>query len=446
MKQIIQNQRHFFNSNQTLDIHYRKLQLIHLYNQIQLFEPQILEALHLDLNKSYFESYETELLTVYQEIKYMLKHLDKLSAKQYKKTPLMLLPSSSYEVYQPYGCVLIIATWNYPFQLVMMPLIGAISAGNCCMIETSPYAPNTSKIIQKLLQVFNDEYIYVREGNEILTSTLLDEQFDYIFFTGSPTTGKKVYQKASMHLTPVTLELGGKSPCIVTKDANISLAAKRIVWGKLLNAGQTCVAPDYVLVHEDIKEELIHKMKKYIRLFYGKHPELNKEYPKIINEYHFNRLLKLADCTHNKQLLSIAPTIIEDATWDHTIMKEEIFGPILPIITYCDLDKVIHQIQSLPSSLALYAFSNNKQTIEKIMSQISFGGGCINDTIMHLANPNLSFGGVGQSGLGRYHGKQSFYTFSYCKSILKQSTRIDIPIRYAPYKKKLKIIRMLNKY
>ncbi len=445
MNQILNKQRNYFKSHQTLDIHFRKKQLITLYNQIQLYEPQLLEAIKLDLNKSYFESYETELLGVYQEIKYMLKNITTLSRKKYKKTPIIYAPYSCYEVYQPYGCVFIIATWNYPFHLAMMPLIGAISAGNCCMLHTSNYAPNTSKIIHQILNVFDEQYIYVSEGNEIDTNILLDEKFDYIFFTGSPTTGKKVYQKASIHLTPVTLELGGKSPCIVEESATIALAAKRIVWGKLLNAGQTCVAPDYVIVHESIKQELVSKIHQYITLFYGEHPHLHKDYPRIINQYHFDRLLKLTPCVHNADTLSIAPTIM-DANWEHPIMKEEIFGPILPILTYEHIDEVIEKINGQESPLALYLFTSNTQIENKIVNQIQYGGGCINDTIMHVANPNLCFGGIGNSGIGKYHGTHSFMTFSHQKSILKQSSIRDIPIRYAPYKNKIKLLKIINKH
>ena len=332
------------------------------------------------------------------------------------------------------------APWNYPFQLNVVPLIGAIAAGNCAILKPSAYAPHTAKLMEQMVsECFSKKHGAVVLGGREENTLLLEEKFDFIFFTGSTSVGKLVMEKASKHLTPVCLELGGKSPCIVDETANIPLAAKRIVFGKLLNAGQTCVAPDYVYVHNTVKEPLIYYMKQYLSNFLGSYPLDNPNYPKIINEKHFHRLLDLMDCQEiitggiGNERGQIAPTILDNVHPDSPVMQEEIFGPILPLLTYHDIEDVITWIRSRPKPLALYLFSNCKTTQKRILRSISFGGGCVNDTIMHLASQYLPFGGVGESGMGSYHGKQSFLTFSHQKSILKKSNHFDLPIRYAPY-------------
>lgn len=452
IKTIINSQKLYFSKEKTRDISFRKKQLEKLYKSIKQHENEILIALKSDLNKSAFEAYETEIGMVYEELKFMLKNIKNFSKPRRIKTPLMHFPSKSYQYQDPYGCVLIMSPWNYPFQLTLVPLIGAIAAGNCAVVKPSNYAKETSRVILKILSEFPQEYIAVVEGGRDVNNALLEEKFDYIFFTGSPLVGKLVMEKAAQHLTPMTLELGGKSPCIIDKTAKIDLAAKRVAWGKLLNSGQTCVAPDYIIVHESIKNEFINALKKYIEVFYGKNPEKNPEYPKIINKIHFDRLSELINNSENvyggktnSETYQIAPAIIDNCQWDSLVMKDEIFGPILPIISYNDFDEIIKQINSRPKPLALYCFTESKTIENKILKSVLYGGGCINDTVLHLANPYLSFGGVGESGLGKYHGKESFYTFSHTKSVLKRGTSSDINLRYAPYKDNLKLIKKILK-
>jgi len=452
IKTIVNNQKLYFSKEKTRDISFRKKQLEKLYKSIKQHENEILIALKSDLNKSAFEAYETEIGMVYEELKFMLKNIKNFSKPRRIKTPLMHFPSKSYQYQDPYGCVLIMSPWNYPFQLTLVPLIGAIAAGNCAVVKPSNYAKETSRVILKILSEFPQEYIAVVEGGRDVNNALLEEKFDYIFFTGSPLVGKLVMEKAAQHLTPMTLELGGKSPCIIDKTAKIDLAAKRVAWGKLLNSGQTCVAPDYIIVHESIKNEFINALKKYIEVFYGKNPEKNPEYPKIINKIHFDRLSELINNSENvyggktnSETYQIAPAIIDNCQWDSLVMKDEIFGPILPIISYNDFDEIIKQINSRPKPLALYCFTESKTIENKILKSVLYGGGCINDTVLHLANPYLSFGGVGESGLGKYHGKESFYTFSHTKSVLKRGTSSDINLRYAPYKDNLKHIKKILK-
>ncbi len=452
IKTIVNNQKLYFSKEKTRDISFRKKQLEKLYKSIKQHENEILIALKSDLNKSAFEAYETEIGMVYEELKFMLKNIKNFSKPRRIKTPLMHFPSKSYQYQNPYGCVLIMSPWNYPFQLTLVPLIGAIAAGNCAVVKPSNYAKETSRVILKILSEFPQEYIAVVEGGRDVNNALLEEKFDYIFFTGSPLVGKLVMEKAAQHLTPMTLELGGKSPCIIDKTAKIDLAAKRVAWGKLLNSGQTCVAPDYIIVHESIKNEFINALKKYIEVFYGKNPEKNPEYPKIINKIHFDRLSELINNSENvyggktnSETYQIAPAIIDNCQWDSLVMKDEIFGPILPIISYNDFDEIIKQINSRPKPLALYCFTESKTIENKVLKSVLYGGGCINDTVLHLANPYLSFGGVGESGLGKYHGKESFYTFSHTKSVLKRGTSSDINLRYAPYKDNLKLIKKILK-
>ena len=390
---------------------------------------------------------------VYDEINYMIRNVKKLSKPKKVRTSIVNFKSSGYIYKEAYGNVLIMAPWNYPVNLSLVPLAGAIAAGNCVILKPSEYSVHTSELIHKIIsQNFKDEYIKVILGDAKVSAEILDYKFDMIFFTGGTSIGKIVMNKASKYLTPVVLELGGKSPCIVDETAQIPLAAKRIVWGKALNAGQTCVAPDYIYVHKSIKDNLIKELIKNIENMYGRESEKCSYLPKIINEKHYNRISNLidkdkvvyggnSDCANNK----ISLTILDNVNFDDKVMQEEIFGPIIPIITFESLDEVIENVNERPKPLALYLFTTSKENENKIISSISFGGGCINETIMHLANSNLPFGGVGDSGMGSYHGSKSFYVFSHSKSILKKSNLIDIPMRYPSYDKSLSTIKKVLK-
>lgn len=452
-KTILEKQKAFFNSNVTKDIDFRIKNLKLLYQAINNYEDEILKALKTDLNKASFEAYASEVGLVLGEITFMLKNMRKFLKVNKVKTPLAQFLGVSKIYKEPYGNVLIIAPWNYPFLLSISPLIGAIAAGNCAIIKPSNHAGATSSLIKKMIdKTFDQAYISVIEGGREINQSLLDNHFDLIFFTGSQKVGKIVMEKAAKHLTPVVLELGGKSPCIVDKSADIKNAAKRIVWGKILNAGQTCVAPDYLLVDREVKSKLVLEIKKNIEVFIGSNSHKNPQYPKIINDKHFNRLNALIDSGQviyggqsNQNTRQISLTLMDNVGWDDKIMEEEIFGPILPIITYDDLDLVIEKIKSRPKPLALYLFTKSKKTENKILKEISYGGGCINDTVVHLATSYMGFGGVGESGMGSYHGQASIEAFSHSKSILKKSNWIDIPVRYPPYKNKLKFLKKIMK-
>lgn len=416
-------------------------------------EKELYQALADDLNKSEDEAYMTELGFLYVEIDLAIKSLKEWMEEEQVHTPLTHKGSKGYIYKEPYGVALIIAPWNYPLQLALGPVIGAIAAGNCVVIKPSEFSKATSSIISQMIQAtFESSYITVIEGAKEESEHLLKQYFNYIFFTGSTKIGKIVMKAASEHLTPVTLELGGKSPVIVDEDANIKLAAKRIVWGKFTNAGQTCVAPDFLYVHEKVKQKLIKSMKKYIVSFYKKNPLKNKNYVHIINSDHFKRLsgfLKKGTILHgggtDTEKLAIEPTLINDITWNDPIMKEEIFGPLLPILTFSQLGEVLGKIKTMDKPLAFYYFGNNKRTQDKIIEEIPFGGGCINDTLFHLANPHLPFGGVGSSGMGGYHGKHTFDTFSHRKSVLKQTNNFDVPLRYPGSKIASAIVKKVMK-
>ncbi len=451
MNEAVRKQRLFFEKGITKEVDYRIKNLKLLKQIILTHEAEILDALQKDLNKAPFEAYATEIGLVLEELEYIIKHLRNWAKPRKVKTPITHFLSASYQYTEPYGIVLIMSPWNYPFQLTIAPLIGAMAAGNCTIVKPSEYSSHTAEIIERLIcENFDESYITVVRGGREANKTLLDEKFDYIFFTGSVSVGKVVMESASKHLTPVSLELGGKSPCIVDESANLDMAAKRIVWGKYLNAGQTCVAPDYLLVHRNVKTELITKMRKYIEEFYGPDPFNNPDYPKVINDKHFNRLLGLfqnetivVGGQYNDQTHRIAPTILDKVTWDRPIMQEEIFGPLLPVLEFESLNDVIGIVNHHPKPLALYFFTQDKKREQYVINNTSFGGGCINDTVVHLATSYMPFGGVGDSGMGGYHGKASFDTFSHQKSILKKSTLFDIPLRYPPYKNKLKLLKFI---
>jgi len=442
IKETVRNQRDYYDTGATKDLSFRLRQLGLLKRAIQAHEQEIIDALRKDLNRDPFDAYAAEIGIVLEELNHLIRHLPKWGVKKRVRTSLANFLASSYIYPEPYGIALILSPWNYPFQLAMSPLTGAIAAGNCAVVKPSAYSFHTSKVIEKVIKVcFEEEYIAVVQGGREANQSLLDEKFDYIFFTGSVAVGKTVMEAASRHLTPVTLELGGKSPCIVDETANLKLAAKRIVWGKFINAGQTCVAPDYLMVHHSVKRKLIDEIKSVIESFYGPEAGGMESFPKIINEKHFNRLVRLMENEDillggnaDPSALKIEPTLADHVNWDSPLMQGEIFGPILPIMEFDDLAEVILEVNQHPKPLALYYFTGRKDREEKVLGDISFGGGCINDTVMHLASIYLPFGGVGESGMGQYHGKSSFDTFTHYKSILNKSNLIDVPLRYPGHK------------
>lgn len=441
MKQLVDKQRDFFQTQVTHSIAFRLKALERLEQGIKDMEQEIYAALKADLNKSSFEAYMTEVGMTLAELSFVKKRLKKWAMKQPVPTPLAQFPAVSFTMAEPYGVVLIMSPWNYPFMLCMEPLIGALAAGNCCILKPSAYSEAVSAVIVKLIKkVFPAKYVTVVEGGRKENTELLDQRFDYIFFTGGVTVGKLVMEKASRNLTPVSLELGGKSPCIIDETADIHMAAKRLVFGKFLNSGQTCVAPDYVLVQDTVEQELLLFVKYWIKKMFGDDPLQNPDYPKIINEKHFQRILGLlenekiaAGGRSNTQTRQIEPTVLSDVSADAPVMQEEIFGPILPILKFHSLNDAKKIITSHEKPLALYMFTTDVKNQEWIMNNISYGGGCINDTIVHLATSRMGFGGVGGSGMGSYHGKLSFETFSHRKSIVKKANWLDLPIRYQPY-------------
>ena len=449
---IISGQREFFSSGQTRSLKYRKEQLEKLTRWIKTHDEAILSALREDLGKARFEGYATEVGIVLDELRYVRNHLSAWAGDKRVPSPMKQFPSKCFRRPEPYGCVLLMSPWNYPFQLTAAPLVGAIAAGNCAIVKPSAYSPKTSSIIADMIgQCFPENYIAIVEGGREQNNALLTHKFDYIFFTGSISVGKNVMRAAAETLTPITLELGGKSPCIVDETANYHLAAKRIAWGKFLNAGQTCVAPDYLLIHKEIKDPFVRALAKCVSEFYGADPLACSDYPKMINEKHFDRVLGLIrdeevllGGTSNRDLLKIAPTVIDHVRSDSPAMGEEIFGPVLPIISFENLRQVVEQVTSRPKPLACYIFTNNKQNEGFLLDSLSFGGGCVNDTVVHLATSHMPFGGVGESGMGGYHGKASFDTFSHYKSVLKKSQMIDLPLRYPPYKEAyLKLLKKI---
>ncbi len=441
VQSAIAKQRTFFATGETKNYDFRLAQLKKLLDLIQGNDKLILEAVYADLSKPAIEAYGSEVLITLSEIKYAIKHLHKWMKPQKVGTPINLFPSSSYIYSEPLGVVLIVAPWNYPFALTIQPLIGAIAAGNCAILKPSEHTPHTSKAIAKIINDnFDPSFITAIEGGIETNQALLAEKFEHIFFTGGTAIGRIVMEAAAKHLTPVTLELGGKSPCIVDSECDLDVAAKRIVWGKFYNAGQTCVAPDYLLVQKNIKPVLIEKLVACVKNFFGDNPQQSPDFARIVNQRQFDRLVELLD--EGKILIGghsdrserfIAPTLIDEILPTSKIMAEEIFGPILPILEYDQISEAIAFVNNQPKPLALYLFSNNRQKQQKIGQEVSFGGGCFNDTIMHLGNPELPFGGVGSSGIGSYHGKATFDTFSHRKSILKNSFRFDLKWRYPPY-------------
>lgn len=450
---LVEKQRNFFLEGNTKPLSFRKKSLLTLKEGIKKYEKELIQALKDDLNKSEFDAYATEIGVVLSEISYVFKHFEKWAKPRKVPTPLTHIGSKGYIYPEPYGVSFIISPWNYPFQLAVAPLVGAIAAGNCAIIKPSEMTPKTSAVLAHFIKDhFPEEYIAVVEGGVETSQALLKEKFDYIFFTGSVHVGKVVMEEASKHLTPVTLELGGKSPCIVHEDANMEVAAKRIAWGKFSNSGQTCIAPDYLYVHENIKEKFLTSLKQSIIDLYGENPLTNDNITKIVNNKHFQRLIKyLEDGTIyfggkiDEINRKIEPTILTNITWEDEVMGDEIFGPILPVLTYTNLSDVIKEVKNHPKPLACYIFSERKTYQDEVLEGISFGGGCVNDTVYHFSHPHLPFGGVGNSGIGSYHGKSSFQTFSHEKSVLKQTTKFDIPLRYPNFPNGLKWIKKVLK-
>ncbi len=440
---VFLKQQEFFRSNVTKSLDFRIRQLKNLKEAITNNEKEIEKALKKDLNKPEFEVFVNETGLIIKEINFAIKNLKKWSKTKKVKTPMLHFPSKSYIYTEPYGVSLIISPWNYPLRLTIPPLIGSISAGNCTIIKPSEHSAYSSKLMADILNnIFDEKFVKVIEGKKDVSQILLRLKFDYIFYTGSSEVAKIVMKNAAENLTPVTLELGGKSPCIVDDGVDLKYTAKRIVWGKFMNEGQTCVAPDYLLVKKSVKEELIKEIMLTIEEFYGKDPQQSPDYSRIINEKQFDRLAQMKDSSHGEIIYGgifdrddkyISPTIFDNISWDDALMEEEIFGPLFPVIEYGDIDNIISTLQKKPKPLALYIFTNNKELEKKILQGVSFGGGCINDTVMHLGSQHLPFGGVGQSGMGSYGGKASFDTFSHKKSILRNSDSIDIQV-YPPYK------------
>lgn len=452
--ELVETQKAYFKTRETYLSKTRKAALVSLRKNIKLLEREILEALKTDLGKDPTEGYMTEVYLVYEEIKYQLKHLRRLMKDKKVKSSLANFPSTNYRRPVPYGTVLIMSPWNYPFLLSISPLVDALAAGNTAIVKPGSYSPATNKVIQKLISLtFNEKYVATVLGGRLENQSLLEEHFDYIFFTGSTEVGKLVMEKASVHLTPVTLELGGKSPCIVDKTADLALSAKRIIFGKMVNVGQTCIAPDYLIVEESIKDELVGLLKKEIIAQYGQDYLHSERYGKIINEKHFNRLTNLIKTGNvifggvsDPKSEKIELTIFDEVSLYSPLMNEELFGPLLPILTFKAFEDIEKTINHFPTPLALYVFSKDKKFQNDLITYVPFGGGAINDTIMHIATSHMPFGGVGNSGMGSYHGEVGFYTFSHMKSIVRKGFKIDVPLRYRPFtKSKEKMMKKLLK-
>jgi len=450
---IMTRQREFFAAGKPRQLAFRIQQLKKLKSAVKEMESELLEALRKDLRKPALEAYAGEIGFVYEEIDHALAHIHTWAQPRTVPTPLVLMPSSSRVHPQPKGTVLIIGPWNYPFQLVVAPLVAAMTAGNCAVLKPSEMTPETSRALARLVErTFSPEYCALVEGGVEKASALLAQRFDHIFFTGSTQVGRVVLRAAAEHLTPVTLELGGKSPAIVDDDVDIEVVARRIAWGKFYNAGQTCVAPDYLLVPRALKSDLLKALQRQVRAFYGENPRESPDFARIVNHRHFDRLAGLlgegeivTGGETDRNDLYIAPTIIGGVTMDAKIMEDEIFGPLLPVLVYDSLDQALALVRQRPDPLACYVFTRRQATEERVIQELPFGGGCINNALLHLSNPDLPFGGIGPSGMGHYHGLYGFATFSHHKAIMRSSMRFDIKLKYPPYGTKLKLLRRLIK-
>lgn len=442
ISEIVDEQRKFFRSGKTLSYSFRMEQLDKLYAAVSGREAEIRAALHQDLHKSDQEAYMTEIGLVLAEISYMKKNLRSWMKVKVEEAPASQFPGKTYQIKEPYGVVLVMAPWNYPFLLSIQPLVGAIAAGNCCVVKPASSSKAASELILKLLdETFEKNYVAGVPGGEEGRKDLFDQKYDYIFFTGSAAAGKQVMKRAAENLTPLTLELGGKSPCIIEESADLSLAAKRIVFGKFMNSGQTCVAPDYILVQSTVKAEFLKQMRRWVRKIWGNKPLEHPDYPKMVNEKQYERVMRLLLGENillggygRKSTLQIAPTVLDQVSWASPIMQDEIFGPVLPVLEFSTMDEVIRTLQEKDKPLALYLFTQDGKIKKKILKRLSYGGGCVNDTLVHLSVSKLPFGGVGKSGIGNYHGRASFDTFSHTKGILEKETWLDLPVRYIPSK------------
>lgn len=442
IEQTVEKQREFYSTHKTRSLKYRVENLKKLKNAILLNIDELYEAFYKDLRKSKTEAYGTEIGLVLSELSLFIKKTKRWGKPRRVHTGLLNFKSVSYIYPEPFGHILIVSPWNYPFLLLFQPLVAAIATGNVVTMKTSPYVPEIAKVMEKIISsTFDEEYISFFNGGRDVNKALLEHKYDYIFFTGSPYLGQIVMEKASKYMTPITLELGGKSPTIVDKDANINIAAKRIAWGKHINSGQTCVAPDYLFLHKDVKEKFLKKYVEYVTKFYGENIQESPDFPRIVNEANVERLQELLKSGNlyfggkvDVEDRFVHPTVLTEVTDDSPVMQQEIFGPILPVMDFENIDEVINYVNSKPKPLAFYYFSESKKKQNYVLTRTSSGGGCVNDTIMHLSNHNLPFGGVGNSGMGNYHGKFGFDTFSNLRAILNKATWIDVPVRYGPFK------------
>lgn len=453
IKHLINAQRSFYRSGATRDVDFRIKSLNRLKKVIKSLEKEIYAALTEDLQKPKFETYTSEIGMIYEDINLMVSKLKLWTKPQLQTTGITNFPAKSYVYSEPFGVSLIIGAWNYPLQLTLVPLVGAIAAGNCAIVKPSELSVASSSIIAKIVEkAFDKDHVAVVEGGIEVSQALLEQKFDFIFFTGSTNVGRIVNMAAAKHLTPVVLELGGKSPCIVDETADIDLAARRICWGKFFNAGQSCVAPDYVLVHHSKKVKLIQAIEKTIEEFFGADPQKSSDLSRIVSKRHFDRLINLLKDanvviggTNDEEFRYLSPTVVDLEDSNHPLMEDEIFGPILPIISINSLEDAIEKVYDHPNPLALYIFSTRYKNQQKVINSLNFGGGCINDTVAHVANNGIPFGGIGSSGMGQYHGKASFEIFSHKKSILHKAAWPDVPLRYPPYKGKLTLIKQIIK-
>ncbi len=444
IRSLRDKQKAFFNTGQTKDPAFRISQLKRLRKALVAYEDRIIDALMKDFRKPPFETITTEIGVTVEEIDYIVKHLKKWTKPKKVPTPILHMFSKSRLYPEPYGVSLVVGTWNYPVQLVIAPVVGSMAGGNCTIIKPSFSAGATADVLYDMItEYFSPEYLAVVKKTPGVYDQVLSEQFDYIFFTGSIGVGKSIMEAASKHLTPVTLELGGKSPCVVDENVHMKTTARRILWGKFLNAGQTCIAPDYLVVHKNIKDEFLTVLGDELKAFYGSDPSKSEDYCRIVNQRQFDKLVEMLGDPENvaiggeyhRETLYFAPTVLHNVNWEHPSMKDEIFGPILPVLTYETLDEAIDMVKNYTRPLALYVFTRNKKTWKRIINETSFGGGCVNETLSHIVSPHLPFGGVGHSGMGRYHGKSSFDTFTNYKSVLKKPWFPDLFLRYPPYKK-----------
>ncbi len=454
IRNLVSAQRAFFNSGKTRPVSFRRAMLKKLRKAILLHEKEILSAVHTDLGKSDFEAFTTEITLVLREIQVMLHSLKRWTKPERRSAGIFNFPGSARVYHDPHGVCLVMSPWNYPFQLTIMPVVGAIAGGNTVIVKPSAYAPATQDLLADILaETFEPEYIAAVRGGREANQHLLEQHFDYIFFTGGIQVGSIVMEKASKHLTPVTLELGGKSPCIIAPDADINLTAKRIAWGKCINSGQTCVAPDYILAHRSIRDEFVEKLRSCITDFYGTEPHTNPEFPHIINRKHFDRLTALITDAQKAgatlvsggrtvpETMHIEPAVFTGVSRDNPLMQEELFGPLVPVLEWDSEEELTGTLLERPRPLAFYVFTRNNAFSKRLMERIPFGGGCINDTVMHLASHALPFGGTGTSGMGAYHGESSFRTFTREKSVVKKGFLVDVPLRYAPFTGKYRAFR-----